>query len=41
LQKVFRPFDDDPVLSLILSKVFMLADDTTITDRTIVAPLRR
>lgn len=30
--KVFLPFDDDPLLSLILSKAFLLADDASITD---------
>ncbi len=30
--KLFLPFDDDPLLSLILSKAFLLADDTKITD---------
>jgi hypothetical protein len=34
--KLFLPFDDDPVLSVILSKAFMLAGDTKITDPTIV-----
>ena len=33
--KLFLPFDDDPVLSLILSKAFLLADDTKITDESI------
>jgi hypothetical protein len=33
--KVFLPFDDDRVLSLILSKAFLLAADTAITDPTI------
>lgn len=33
--KLFLPFDDDPILSLILSKAFLLADDTNITDRSI------
>ena len=35
--KVFLPFDDDPTLSVILSKAFLLARDTKITDRSIVA----
>jgi tetrahydromethanopterin S-methyltransferase subunit F len=39
--KLFLPFDDDPVLSLILSKAFLLADDTAITDPTIVTQIRR
>jgi hypothetical protein len=33
--KLFRPFDDDPLLSLILSKAFLLADDANITDPSI------
>jgi uncharacterized protein DUF4132 len=33
--KLFLPFDDDPVLSLILSKAFLLARDAAITDETI------
>ncbi len=34
--KLFLPFDDDPVLSLVLSKAFMVADDMHISDPTIV-----
>src|SRR5262249_50832627 len=33
--KVFLPFDDDPVLSMILSKAFLLAADAAITDPSI------
>jgi hypothetical protein len=33
--KVFLPFDDDPMLSLILSKAFLLANDSEIRDRSI------
>jgi hypothetical protein len=33
--KLFLPFDDDPLLSLILSKAFLLADDAKITDQSI------
>ena len=33
--KLFLPFDDDPVLSLILSKAFLLAGDAAITDESI------
>ena len=33
--KLFLPFDDDPTLSLILSKAFLLADDANITDPSI------
>lgn len=39
--KVFLPFDDDPVLSLVLSKAFLLAADHEITDRTITEQIRR
>jgi len=38
--KLFLPFDDDPVLSLILSKAFLLADDATITDESITRQIR-
>ncbi|MEV5984292.1 DUF4132 domain-containing protein [Streptomyces sp. NPDC052051] len=38
--KVFLPFEDDR-LSLILSKAFLLADDTKITDRTILRQIKR
>lgn len=38
--KLFLPFDDDPVLSLILSKAF-LANDTEINDKTITAKINR
>jgi hypothetical protein len=38
--EVFLPFDDDPTLSEILSKAFMLAADTKITDPTIVSQIR-
>lgn len=37
--KLFLPFDDDPVLSLILSKAFMLANDALITDESIARQL--
>lgn len=33
--KLFLPFDDDPILSLILSKAFLLADDAKITDQSV------
>lgn len=39
VEKLFVPFDDDLVLSLILSKAFLLADDDAITDPSIVAQL--
>jgi hypothetical protein len=38
--KLFLPFDDDPVLSLILSKAFLLADDARITDESIIRQIR-
>jgi hypothetical protein len=38
--KVFLPFDDDPMLTMILSKAFLLAADTTITDTSITAQIR-
>jgi Domain of unknown function (DUF4132) len=34
-EQVFLPFDDDALLSLILSKAFLLANDTTIADPSI------
>ena len=37
--KLFLPFDDDPVHSLILSKAFLLANDAAITDPSIRAQL--
>jgi hypothetical protein len=39
--KLFLPFEDDPVLSVILSKAFLLARDTRISDRSITAQIRR
>ena len=39
-EHLFLPFDDDPTLSVILSKAFLLARDTKITDRSIVAQIR-
>ena len=38
---VFLPFDGDPVLAVILSKAFLLADDDQITDPTILSQIRR
>ncbi|MEU4218770.1 DUF4132 domain-containing protein [Actinoplanes sp. NPDC026623] len=40
-KKVILPFDDDPVLSVILSKAIMLAADNRITDPAITAQLHR
>jgi hypothetical protein len=39
--KVFLPFEGDAVLTMILSKAFLLAKDDEITDETIVAQIRR
>ncbi len=39
--KVFLPFEGDRTLSIILSKAFLLADDTKITDRTILSQIKR
>jgi hypothetical protein len=41
LQKVYLPFPEDERFSVILSKAFLLADDDRITDRTIVAQIKR
>jgi hypothetical protein len=38
--RVFLPFDDDPMLSLILSKAFLLANDAAISDRSIASQIR-
>jgi len=38
---VFLPFEGDERLSIILSKAFLLADDTQIKDPTIVSQIRR
>lgn len=38
---VFLPFEGDATLSIILSKAFMLAEDTKITDPTIVSQIGR
>ncbi|AUS77386.1 hypothetical protein C1701_02270 [Actinoalloteichus sp. AHMU CJ021] len=38
---VFLPFDGDRTLAVILSKAFLLAADTSITDSTITSQLRR
>ncbi|MCT4355669.1 DUF4132 domain-containing protein [Streptomyces sp. Je 1-79] len=41
-EKVFLPFEEeDGLLSVILSKAFLLADDARITDRTITARIRQ
>ena len=38
-QKVFLPFEGDQMLSIIISKAFMLSSDREITDRTILSQL--
>lgn len=38
--KVYLPFEGDQMLSIILSKAILLADDTKITDRTITTQIR-
>ena len=38
--KLFLPFEGDTTLSLILSKAFLLAEDTKITDPTILRQIR-
>ncbi len=40
-ERLFLPFDDDPTLSIILSKAFLLAADNRITDRTILGQIGR
>ena len=37
---LFLPFEGDRTLSLIISKAFMLAEDTKIKDATILSQLR-
>ncbi len=39
--KIFLPFEGDPMLSIILSKAFLLADDKKITDPTIVNQIKQ
>ncbi len=39
--KMYLPFEGDRTLSIILSKAFMLAEDTKITDKTIISQIRR
>jgi hypothetical protein len=38
--RLFLPFEDDPMLSLILSKAFLLADDASIKDESIVRQIK-
>jgi hypothetical protein len=39
--RVFLPFEGDAILSIIISKALLLADDTKITDATIISQLKR
>jgi hypothetical protein len=39
-EQVFLPFEGDKTLAVILSKAFLLAEDTKITDRTILSQIR-
>jgi len=40
-EKVFLPFEGDTLLSVILSKALLLADDTRIEDASIVSQIRK
>ncbi|GHO79689.1 hypothetical protein KSD_74600 [Ktedonobacter sp. SOSP1-85] len=40
-ERFFLPFEGDPLLSLILSKAFLLAEDSKIKDKTILSQIRR
>jgi hypothetical protein len=39
--KVLLPFEGDSLLSVILSKAFLLADDRAITDPSIISQIQR
>ena len=39
--KVLLPFEGDPMLAIILSKAFLLANDRLITDPSIVSQIKR
>jgi hypothetical protein len=39
--RLFLPFDGDATLSIVLSKAFLLADDESIKDPTIVRQIKR
>ena len=39
--KLFLPFEGDTTLSIILSKAFLLADDTKIKDHSILSQIQR
>ena len=41
LSEIFLPFEGDSMLSIILSKAFLLADDTKISDASITSQLKR
>ncbi|TAG38286.1 MAG: DUF4132 domain-containing protein [Cytophagia bacterium] len=41
LEHIFLPFDSDNLLSLILSKAFLLVDDENIEDKTIVSQIQK
>jgi hypothetical protein len=40
-KRIFLPFDDDPTLTLILSKAFMLANDDVIKDASILRQIKQ
>jgi len=40
-EQVFLPFEGDNMLSIILSKALLLAEDTKITDQMILSQIRR
>ncbi|MEZ6128650.1 MAG: DUF4132 domain-containing protein [Planctomycetaceae bacterium] len=40
-EQVFLPFEGDSVLSIVLSKALLLADDTKITDKTILSQIQQ
>lgn len=40
-ENVFLPFEGDGTLSIILSKAFLLAEDTKIKDSTIMSQLKK
>ena len=40
-EKVFLPFEGDSLLSIIISKAFLLAEDDKIKDKTILSQINR
>jgi hypothetical protein len=40
-ERLFLPFEGDQTLAVILSKAFMLADDRSIPDETILRQIRK